>query len=483
MRKAVIFILIIFLSLTPLVTAQSLGDDPRVGEAIHFLELWLDAQRAYEQIPGISFAFVHDQELVWSRGFGYSDLDKKTPTTPKTIYSICSISKLFTSVAVLQLRDQGFFRLDDPVGNILPWFDIKQTYPDGPAVTVKGLLTHSSGLPRESDHPYWTGPDFMFPTREQIIERLSHQKTLYPADKYFQYSNLGLSLAGEVIAEVSGKSYADYVTESILVPLDLKDTRPELPEHEKGRRLATGYSAITREGVRKPCPFFQARGIAPAAGYSSTVEDLAKFASWQFRLLENGGSELLNVNTLREMHRVQWMDPDWETAWGLGFAVWRNMNETFVGHGGSCPGYRTQLLLNPKNKIATIFMANASGVNTRMFTQQAFQIVASAIKAALDSTKAAEPPDPKLKKFTGTYSVEPWGGEMAVFFWKGNLAMVSFPNENPVDRITKLKHVEENVFKRIRDDGELGEEVVFETDSDGKVIRLQRHNNYYRKLN
>ena len=142
-------------------------------------------------------AIVHDQDLIWSRAWGSADLEANKPAEPDTIYSICSISKLFTSVAVMQLRDEGKLKLDDPVEKHLPWFDLKKTFPDSPPITIEGLLTHSSGLPRESDHPYWTGPDFPFPTREQIIERLSNQETLYPAETYFQYSNLGLTLAGE----------------------------------------------------------------------------------------------------------------------------------------------------------------------------------------------------------------------------------------------------------------------------------------------
>ena len=86
-------------------------------------------------------------------------------------------------------------------------------------------------------------------------------------------------------------------------------------------------------------PFFLVNGIAPAAGFASTVEDVARFASWQLRLLEKGGKEILAANTLKEMHRVHWTDPDWNTTWGLGFSVSRSDGKTYVGHGGLvfCP--------------------------------------------------------------------------------------------------------------------------------------------------
>jgi CubicO group peptidase (beta-lactamase class C family) len=164
---------------------QRLADDPRVASALEVLRVWLEAQRAYDQIPGVSAAVVYDQEVLWSGGFGYADGERLVPATPGTIYSICSISKLFTSIAVMQLRDAGKLRLDDPVEKHLPWFTIKRTAPEGPEITIEGLLTHASGLPRESDHPYWTGPEFKFPTREEIIESLSKQETRYPAQFLF----------------------------------------------------------------------------------------------------------------------------------------------------------------------------------------------------------------------------------------------------------------------------------------------------------
>ncbi|MBM3791929.1 MAG: beta-lactamase family protein, partial [Acidobacteria bacterium] len=317
-------VVILWVLAVPSAHTQTIEKDPRVAAALEVVKVWLEAQRAYEQIPGVSAAVVHDQKVLWTGGFGFADLERRAPAMPTTIYSICSISKLFTSIGVMRLRDDGKLRLDDPVGKHLPWFTIERTAPESGDVTVEGLLTHASGLPRESDHPYWTGPDFAFPTREQIIERISGQQTLYPAETYFQYSNLGLTLAGEVVAAASGRPFGEYVKLNILDPLGLNSTTPEMPEQHRGGRLATGYSAVTREGLRRPLPFFQVRGIAPAAGFASTAEDLARFASWQFRLLDRKGTEVLRANTLREMHRIHWVEPDFETTRGLGFSVWRS---------------------------------------------------------------------------------------------------------------------------------------------------------------
>ena len=462
--------------------AQPPLKDPRVASAFELLDLWLDAQYDYEQIPGISAGVVYDQELIWSKGYGFSDLNLKNNATPQTIYSICSISKLFTSVALMQLYDEGKVRLDDPITKHIPWFDLEQQFPESPPITIQGLLTHSSGLPREAGFPYWSGPDFPFPERKAMIDKLSDQKMLYPAETYYQYSNLGLSLLGEIAAEVAGKSFDKLIHRCILDPLGMSDTRTKLPEKLHKGQLATGYSAMTREGVRNELPLFQARGIAPAAGFSSTVEDLARFASWQFRLLEKGGQEILQANTLKKMHRVHWVDEDWSGKRGLGFSVWRDHDKTFVGHGGSCPGYRTQLQLHTPSKIAVIFMANASGVSTGIYTNGMFDIVYDALKAAADEKEQPEPYDTRLNKYKGIYSSAPWGGETAVIVWEGQLAMVGFPTESPKDRIMKYKHVEGDMFRRIRSDGELGESVVFEVDENGDVVRMWRNNNYSPKV-
>jgi CubicO group peptidase (beta-lactamase class C family) len=477
-------VVLLFLTLMPAALAdERLADDPGVAQALRLVETWVEAQRMYEGIPGISAALVHDQEVVWEHGFGVADRERGTPATPETIYSICSISKLFTSIGVMQLRDQGRLELGDSIDEHLPWFDLVQTHPEGPPITLWGLLTHSAGLPRESDYPYWNLPDFPFPTLEELKQRLGEQETLYPASKYFQYSNLGLSLLGQTVAEVSGQSFEAYVQAQIVEPLGLADTRPELPVTERGKRMATGYGARSRDGSRAEISFFQARAIAPAAGFSSTVQDLGKFASWQFRLLEAGDDEVLAANTLREMHRVQWLDPDWKVSRGLGFGVYRVKDTTYVGHSGSCPGFRSTLRMRTDKQLAVIFMANASGVAPEAWAGRTFQIVAPAIAKALKSEDDEEPetesddtePVVDFEKYVGNYDIAPWGGETAVLPWKEGLAMLFLPTDDPLEALSELRHIEDHVFRRVRDDEELGEEIVFEIDAEGRSVALRRH--------
>jgi CubicO group peptidase (beta-lactamase class C family) len=464
--------------------AQSLINDPQVASALEVAEAWVESQAAFEGIPGISIGVVHDQDLLWARGFGFAHLDRRVPAAADTIYSICSISKLFTGISVMQLRDQERLRLHAPVQNYLPWFSIKQSYQDSAPIALAGILTHSSGLPRESDFPYWTAAEgYPFPSRAQIIERLAEQETLYPADTYSQYSNLGWTLAGEVVSAVSGQPYDTYVEENVLKPLGLQDTTPELPEAHKNNRLATGYTAQRRDGTRTPVPFYVVRGMAPAYGFASTVEDLARFASWQFRLLERGGTEVIAATTLREMHRVHWMDPGSESTHGWAFNVSRRNGKTFVGHGGNCPGYRSQLLMSPSDKVAVIFLTNGQGTNTGRYARAVFDLVTPALTRKREASPRASQADPEeLRRYVGRYE-PPFGGEIQVFIKDGDLALVSLRVDDPAKSITTLKQTAEKVFRVVREHGEgLGEKVEFELGPDGRAFRFKQHSNYSYRL-
>src|SRR5499433_2146420 len=157
-----------------------LAHRPAVKAALDVLSAWIDSQRAYSGLPGASLGVVHDQELVWAAGFGWADVERRIPATPDTRYRIASITKTFTATAILQLRDAGRLQLDDPLTKHLPWFALPSKHADAPPITIRHLLTHTAGLPREAAFPYWT--DFVFPTREQIMETLPQQETIFPPE-------------------------------------------------------------------------------------------------------------------------------------------------------------------------------------------------------------------------------------------------------------------------------------------------------------
>lgn len=444
------------------------------AEALRVADAWLSSVRDYEQIPALSAGVVLGQELVWSKGYGTSDAAGKVRASPRTIYSICSISKVFTSVALMQQWEAGKVQLDAPIATYLPWAALKPAAGESAPITLRGALTHSAGLPRESDFPYWTDPKNPFPTGEEMRARLAIQSQLYPAQRHFQYSNLGIALVGETVEAVSGQPYAAYVQERILTPLGLADTRTTLPKAMLGKSLAVGWGARKRDGTRDLLPPFDTRGITPAAGYTSTVEDLAKFASWQFRLLKTETPELLKASTLREMQRVQFVDPDWQTSWGLGFGVARTGTRTYVGHGGSCPGYETVLRLHTPSETAVIVMENAPE-RTGDHAAGVFALLQKRESFAFKAPAPAK--DVRLEAYAGRYSGQPFASEVLVLPWAGGLAVLRLPSRTPGEDLAFLKPKGGDSFRRVRDDGSEADEVTFERDAAGKVVRYVQFSN------
>ncbi|QNA85274.1 beta-lactamase family protein [Sphingomonas sp. So64.6b] len=462
---------------TAISTAASARDpvrDPAQAEALRLIDVWLDGVQAYERIPALSVAVVQGDSVVWSKGYGTIDAARTVPATATTIYSICSISKLFTSIALMQQWEAGKVRLDAPLTDYLPWAKLKPDARDSMPVTLRGVLTHSAGLPRESDFPYWTQADHPFPTQAQLRATIVGQAPLYPASRWYQYSNLGLTLVGETVEAIAHQPYADYVQSHILDPLALRDTRPFMPMTLYGTRLAVGWGALNRKGERALLQPFDARGLAPAAGFTSTVEDLGRFAAWQFRLLRSETTEILKPSTLSEMQRVQFTSPDWKATRGLGFAIGRRGDRTYVGHGGDCPGYHSDLLMRPESETAVASMM--TGAETPGAYDEAIFALLDKRKGFAFKTPVSDIRD-ELDAFAGRYSAEPWGSEIVVLPWAGGLAALTLPSKNPAGELVLLKPKGGDRFRVIRDDGSESDEVVFERDAAGRISRFIRFSN------
>jgi CubicO group peptidase (beta-lactamase class C family) len=446
--------------------------------ALALLDRWIDAHRAYEAIPGLSVGIVHDQELIWQRGYGLADPTRKLAANAETLYSICSISKVFTGIAVMQQRERGALDLDDAVAEHLEWFRIRQVHKDSGPLTVRSLLTHTSGLPRESVGTYWSPSEFPFPDRETLVEALAKQATLYPADTYFQYSNLGITLAGEIVAARADMDYAAYIEQKVLAPLKLTETRAEFPKRQRGSVMAVGHGARDRDGNRPVMPPFDTAGLAAAAGFTSNVIDLAKFAAWNFRTLDGKANAVLSPASLREMQRVHWTDPDWKTTWGLGFEVRKAGDDTLVGHDGSCPGFNTAFALFPRHKLAVIVLANASGIDPHEIVGNVQRLVVPAI-AQGGATEAGRAPRTTLKlgPYTGRYDAQPWSGEVAVVQHGDELRVAWLPRADVTEGLVRLRHLEDDTFYRVRPEGEevRGETWTFVRDEAGEVAALTTH--------
>lgn len=480
MKRAILFFSCLLTFLLPHASrAQSsaLAERPEVASAISLWQAWIESQVDYSGQPGISAGIVYDQQLIWSHGFGYRDVAKKLPATAQTNYRIASITKLFTSTAILQLRDGGRLQLDDPVAKHLPWFTLRNAdaYADTPVVTIRHLLTHTSGLPRESDFPYWT--DAQFPTHDQIVEMLHKQDAPFPPETRWKYSNLALALAGEIVSAVSGEPYENYIQKHILDPLGMSTT--DFPRSfENDPLLAAAYGRRMPDGTRASAPFMNTKGITPAAGLSSNVEDLAKFVMLQFRDGKAGGNQILKGSTLREMHRLQWIEPDWESGQGLGFAILRQGKRTLVGHGGALAGYRTLVQFSPEDKIGVIILTNSDDGNPGQYSRQFFELVAPEIAKAVAPVSKTRTADPIWNTYVGKYRSS--FSDTQVLILDGELVMISPQAQDLKRSLLKLVPVAPNTFRLMGENGgaNVGELLVFELDPDGKVVRVKVGSNF-----
>jgi CubicO group peptidase (beta-lactamase class C family) len=442
---------------------MSINDEAASG--IRVFESWTTSQMAYFGQPGISVAVVKDQEVVWSRGFCYADMEKEVEASPETIYRIASITKLFTSTAVMQLRDRGKLSIHDPIMDYLPWFSINKK--KGRPITIENLITHTSGLPREAMGPSWT--TVQFPEKEEVIKNLPMQEHPLAPWRKWKYSNLALSLAGYIVEEASGVPYEEYVKENILKPLDMGSTYVEsIPEDHT--MLAKGYGRRMPDGTRETSPYTDSKGITPAANMATTALDLAKFAMLQFREDEN--DPVLTGETLREMHRVHWLDPNWELGWGLGFNILRIGGKTYMGHGGSVPGFRTNLRISLEDKLAVIVFTNADDGEPVKYTEKAYQWIAPGLVDKLEEKSTMD-----LSKYTGKFRNR-WG-DAEVLLYKGELIMITPQLPDPMAEYTTLKHVEGDRFQmKAPGYGSHNEYAVYEFDEDGKIKRLKTGENY-----
>ncbi|MCJ8319167.1 MAG: beta-lactamase family protein [Colwellia sp.] len=492
----------ILIMITGNIQAQ-VKDDKDVKANINLAREWIKNQLEYDGVPGASIAVVYDQEVVWSEGFGFSSLKGKVKATADTKYSICSVSKLFTSIGVMQLRDKNKLSIDAPINSILPWYKMPQHKNQEEPVTLRNILSHVSGLPREAVTPYWV--DTKFPSHKTLQQGTGKQKPLYKPYERFQYSNLGLSLAGEAIAQASGTDFHTYIKNNILTPLKMTNTTSELPIEEYGKSFAAGYKLRNAQGHRDEVGPYEVKALAPAAGFASSANDLAKFASWQFRLQEKGGEDILKATTLREMQRVQWTAPDMDGAtWGFGFALWQDNNKTFVGHGGYCPGYRTSFVTRVQDKLAIIAMVNVNDVSPSKLTKGLHALLSEPIKQAA-KTQADEasdnnnsvPDGSSIKKlsndtsqeivdlsiYEGVFGLEGWPWSIAIAATSDGLKGIDLFDDKPNQRPLKLKHEEGHVFRVISKNGEELHSAYFELDKQGKAIRFWEHGQYAERLN
>jgi CubicO group peptidase (beta-lactamase class C family) len=449
--------------------AQAPTADPEVQAQIDLFSAWIDGQIEIRGLPGIVVGVVSGDDLVWARGFGHADVDAGRPMEVDTRFRMASHSKLFTAISIMQLREQGKVRLDDPVVDYLPWFTFGAAAPDDPPVTIEQLLTHSSGLPREAGS-HWS--DFDFPTTDEVRELMADRKAPFSPEVRWKYSNLAYTIAGMIVEEVSGMSWADYLQQNIFDPLGMSSSSVDVPD----AKLATGYGSRMPDGSRQVFPFVDARGMAAATGLTSTVEDMARFVSAQFRKGARGGDRLLSTASLREMHRVRMLENTWTSGQGIGFSVRRVDGRLFVGHGGGYPGYTTNTTIQLDSKVGVIVLTNTNDSNPSQIAQQLMSTVGAAVESATEVEPDVVAWDPAWERFAGLYR-SVWG-ETRVLVMNERLVTMN-PWARSIGDPTELEPIGDGTFRMVAPTGggPVGEIVRF-VEENGEVVRMVMGDSY-----
>jgi D-alanyl-D-alanine carboxypeptidase len=441
----------------------SIAIDPDVLGAERLFSAWMDGQVAYRGLPGIAVGVVSDQQLVWSSGFGFADVKAKIPMTAQTNFRMASHSKLFTAIAIMQLREDGKLRLDDPVVKYLPWFTAKPAGDDDGPITIEQLLSHSSGLQREAgDH--WRS--YEFPTEADLRRLYSERQAAFAPSVRWKYSNLAYAVAGLLIEAVSGEKWADYVDHHIYQPLGM--TSSSVDKNVPG--LAVPYTRRMPDGTRDVIPFVDAKGMAAATGITSNVEDMARFVSANFRRGARGGAQIVSSGSWRELHRVRSVDETWVSGSALGFDVQRYNNRTYVGHGGGYPGNTTFTSLQLDDKVGVIVLTNTNDSNVGEMARQLMGTVGAAVAKAARGTPVTVAWDPTWARFAGLYRGV-WGDQQVVLL-NQKLVLIT-PNAAAVDTSTTLEPLGGGRFRYTAPTGggEVGEVVRF-VEVAGKPMRM-----------
>lgn len=448
--------------------------DP-VADRLHDLAArWFREQR----VPGLAVGVVRDGALAWTGSYGYADRASGRPVGPGTPFRIASITKSFTATAILQLRDDGRLRLDDPLVAHVPEAGAI-TNPFGPIeeVTIRRLLTHAAGLPIGSipGGDPWQVHDL---GEDEVLAALGRLTLPGRVDSGWRYSNLGYELLGAVVSRLSGDSFAGYVQRAILGPAGLSSTTFE-PGGELAERAATGYRPGRFDDDLSVAPPYDPAAIQPDAGLWSTVEDLARWLTLHSRIGDDDrrgeDGRVLDGRTLREMQRPAVLANDeWTYAQGFGWGTIRLADVSWLGHTGSLNGFRAIVRFRAADKLGVVALVNGA-VRPNPLAHEIATIVLEAHRAATPAVPQSAPAStpPSWREVLGIYREDDYGFGVRFEARDGKLVMVN--EEDPSDRSTLVAAAGHDpdglVFTMVDGDG-AGEPVTFLRNGAGRIAAV-----------
>jgi len=322
-------------------------------------------------IVGASFVFLKDSKVAASEYYGSANLEKNQPVDENTIYHWASNTKPFTGIAIMQLRDRGLLKLDDPVTKYLPELRaVHNPFGSMDEITIRHLMTHSAGF-RNGTWPWHQGKDWepFEPTEySQLVAMLPYTEILFKPGSKFSYSNPGIIFLGKIIEKLSGDDYEVYIDKNILKPLEMYHTYFDAtPYHLLKYRSASYY---VENGKRTTARFDANTGITVSnSGLNSPLPDMIRYLSF----LVGGPSKkdvydgVLKRSSLEEMWQPQIKasvdangNADFTTDIGLIFFLDQRVPTQHLGHGGDQNGFISYIDFEPKKSAASIMVFNTN---------------------------------------------------------------------------------------------------------------------------
>ena len=324
-----------------------------------------EIERLFQQsdTPGLAVGVVIDQELIYARGFGVMNLETGGEVTPRTLFHMASITKPFVATSIMQLFEQEKLSLDDRIVEYLPYFEMKdERYT---TLTIRQFLSHTSGMPDVESY-HWDEPEYDEGALERFVRSLTDQELLFEPGRQFTYSNMAFEVLGDLIAKVSGQTFADYVKEHILLPLGMNDSSILIRDVDP-TLLASGHIQDEGGEIQVTEHYAYNRRHGPSSCLYSNVVDMSWWAIANMnkgelegvRILDASSYDLLWTREVRVGIR-DGMPLNVGLSWFLSYYAGYDT----VSHGGADIGYRTNIVMVPDAGLAVIVLSNYFGPDT-----------------------------------------------------------------------------------------------------------------------
>lgn len=364
----------------------------------------LQREAADKGLPLLSMVLVDENGIVWSGMVGSPEESLQGVAGTDITYKVGSVSKLFTDIAVMQFVEKGILDIDAPITTYLPGF--KPNNPFGSDITLRMLMSHSSGLVREPPVGNYFDPSE--PSLKDTIDSLNATTLVYAPGTKVQYSNAGIAVVGYVMETVGNKAFAALLKDNVLSKLGMTHSA-FTPDANIVRNLPAAVMN-TYQGTPFTAPTFEL-GMAPAGSMYSTMTDLAKFMSALVKKGEGENGRILNPETLEQMWTPQTdLVSGRARSYGIGFSLGELDGEKSVAHGGAIYGFATQLKVLPGKKVGVAISTNldmANGTVSRIADHALRMLIAAQNNEqapALASTSRLS--DAQAKQVIGTYKNE-----------------------------------------------------------------------------